>query len=165
MDDRLVPMHAMFRLHTRLFLNAFDEVSDEVARIRPNDDTNSMAFIGLHMHDARHYLAKFLGRPESNPFAQITASATSIDDIEIYPSLAELRTAWLEVTAALNGKFDDLDPESLSRPPTEADFEFPFEDQTLLGGMGFLLHHEAYHIGQLALLRKLHHLPAMSLTT
>ena len=165
MDSRLVPMHAMFRLHTRLFLNGFDEVSDEIARLRPNEDTSSMAFIGLHMHDARHYLAKFLGQPESNPFEQITASAASIDDIEIYPSLAELRTAWLEVTAALNGRFDDLDPETLSQPPSDVDFEFPFEDQTLLGGMGFLLHHEAYHIGQLALLRKIHRLPAMSLTT
>jgi len=165
MDGRLVPMHAMFRLHTRLFLNAFDEVSDEIARLRPNEDSSSMAFLGLHMHDARHFLARFLGRPESNPFEQITASANSIDEIDVYPSLAELRTAWLEVTAALNGRFDELDFDALSQPPTVVDFEFPFEDQTLLGGIGFLLHHEAYHIGQLALLRKFHRLPAMSLTT
>ncbi len=162
MDSRLVPLHAMFRLHTRLFLNCFDEVSDETARLRPNEDTSSMAFIALHMHDARHYLAKFIGVEESNPFEQITATAHSIDEIEIYPSLAEMRTAWLEVTAAMDRGFQELDADSLSQPPPAADFEFPFEDGTLLGGIGFQLHHEAYHIGQLALLRRIHRLPAMS---
>lgn len=163
MDSRMVPMHAMLRLHTRLFLNCFDEVSDETARLRPNEDTSSMAYIGLHMHDARHYLAKFVGLSESNPFEQITASALTIDEIEIYPSLAEMRTAWLEVTAALDSGFESLDSDALSDPPLEVDFPFPFEDTTVLGGIGFLLHHEAYHIGQLALLRRIHRLPAMSL--
>ena len=164
MDSRMVPMHAMLRLHTRLFLNCFDEISDEMARQRPNEDTSSMAYIGLHMHDARHYLARFIGLSESNPFERITATAQTIDEIEIYPSLAELRTAWLEVTAALDGRFETLEADSLSDPPLEVDFAFPFEDTTLLGGIGFLLHHEAYHIGQLALLRRIHRMPAMSLT-
>jgi len=163
MDSRVVPMHAMLRLHTRLFLNCFDEVSDETARLRPNEDTSSMAYIGLHMHDARHYLAKFVGLSESNPFEQITASAQTIDEIEIYPSLAEMRTAWLEVTAALDNRFETLDVESLSQPPPVMEYSFPFEDESLLGSIGFMLHHEAYHIGQLALLRRIHRLPAMSL--
>lgn len=163
MDSRLIPLHAMLRLHTRLFLNCFDEVSDETARLRPNEDTSSMAFVALHMHDARHYLAKFMGMEESNPFEQITATAKTIDEIEIYPSLAEMRTAWLEVTAALDHGFHGLNSDSLSQVPATVDFEFPFEDPTMLGGVAFLLHHEAYHIGQLALLRKFHHLPAMSL--
>lgn len=165
MDSRMVPMHAMLRLHTRLFLNCFDEVSDETARLRPNEDTSSMAYLGLHMHDARHYLARFIGAEQANPFGQITAAAKSIDEIEIYPSLAEMRTAWLEVTAALDSEFREIDADSLSQPPAAVEFEFPFEDKTLLGGIGFLLHHEAYHIGQLALLRRIHRLPAMSLTT
>lgn len=163
MDSRMVPMHAMLRLHTRLFLNCFDEVSDETARLRPNENTSSMAFIALHMHDARHYLAKFVGMEEPNPFEQITASAKTIDEIEIYPSLAEMRTAWLEVTTALDFGFRALEADPLSEPPPKSDFDFPFEDGTLLGGIGFQLHHEAYHIGQLALLRKFHRLPAMSL--
>ncbi len=163
MDSRLVPLHAMLRLHTRLFLNCFDEVSDETARLRPNEDTSSMAFIALHMHDSRHYMAKFLGLEESNPFEPITASAQSIEEIEIYPSLAEMRTAWLEVTAAVDRGFQELDGETISQPPSVTDFEFPIEDKSMLGGLGFLLHHEAYHIGQLALLRRFHRLPAMSL--
>ena len=164
MESLLVPLHAMLRLHTRLFLNCFDEVSDETARLRPNDSTSSMAFIALHMHDARHYLAKFIGMEESNPFEQITASAKSIQEIEIYPSLAEMRTAWLEVTAALDHGFHGLNSDSLSQPPATVDYDFPFEDPSLAGGIGFLLHHEAYHIGQLALLRRIHRLPAMSWT-
>ena len=67
-------------------------------------------------------------------------------------------------TAALESRFETLESDSLSDPPLEVDFVFPFEDTTLLGGIGFLLHHEAYHIGQLALLRRIHRMSAMSLT-
>ncbi|MGB7490782.1 MAG: hypothetical protein WBN62_10660 [Thermoanaerobaculia bacterium] len=51
----------------------------------------------------------------------------------------------------------------MSQPPAAMAYDFPFEDPSMAGGIGFLLHHEAYHIGQLALLRKFHRLPAMSL--
>ena len=164
MDSRLLPLHSMLRLHTRLLLNCLDEVSDETARLRPNEDANSMVFIALHLHDARHYMAKILRLDESNPFEAITAAANSIEAIEIYPSLAEMRTAWLEVTAALDRAFRELDFELIARLPSTVEYEFPFEDQSLLGAVAFLLHHEAYHIGQLAMLRRIHRLPAMSLT-
>ena len=39
---------------------------------------------------------------------------------------------------------------------------FPIADPTLRGALDFLLHHEAYHIGQMAFLRRCFGLPAMS---
>jgi hypothetical protein len=123
-----------------------------------------MVFIALHLHDARHYLARILRLETSNPFEQITAGAESIESIEIYPSLAEMRTAWLEVTAALDRAFRELDFELISGLPSTAEYEIPLEDKSLLGAVAFQLHHEAYHIGQLALLRRIHRLSAMSST-
>jgi hypothetical protein len=39
---------------------------------------------------------------------------------------------------------------------------FPISDKSVVGTIAFLLHHEAYHIGQLALLRRYTGSPAMS---
>lgn len=162
MDARLTPLLATLRLGTRLFLNCFDGIDDKTARARPNERTNSMAFVALHLHDARHYLAKYLGVAEPNPFAPVTAAAQSIEGIEVYPSLAEQRTAWLEITATLERRFEELTADELDRPSPGDAPEFPVDDQTTLGGIAFLLAHEAYHVGQLALLRRLFRLPPMS---
>lgn len=162
MDTRVIPLHANFQLNTRLILNCFDGLTDEVARIRPAGSRNSMVYISLHLHDARHYLAKYVGVVEPDPFAQITAAAAGIEDIEIYPSLAEMRTAWMEISLALEQRFAQLSAKDLDQPSPKDAPSFPLQAHTILGGMAFLLHHEAYHIGQMGYLRTLHGLPAMS---
>ena len=162
MDARVIPLHADFQLNTRLFLNCLDEVTDEIARTRPTADTNHLAFIALHLHNARHFLGKYIGVVEADPFEQITRDAASLEDIDIYPSLAEMRTAWMEISLAIEQRFIHLTGSVIDRPsPAEAP-EFPVHDKTVLGGVAFLLQHEAFHLGQMALLRRLHGLPAMS---
>ena len=39
--------------------------------------------------------------------------------------------------------------------------KFPIDDESVLGGISFLVGHEAYHIGQLSILRKFFGLEAM----
>ena len=162
MDARVIPLHANFQLNTRLMLNCLEDVSDEIARARPGTDSNSLAFIALHLHDARHYLAKYLGVAEPDPFQQITFNAGGIEDIDIYPSLSEMRTAWMEISLALEPQFAQLTADEIDQPSPEDAPDFPVQDHSVLGGMAFLLQHEAYHIGQMAFLRKFHGLPAMS---
>ena len=162
MESRVAPLHTVFQLNTRLFLNCFEDVTDELARTRPTQTTNSMAYIALHLHDARHYLARYLGVDEPDPFAAITAEATGIDSIDVYPSVAELRTAWMEIAMALENQFPRLDAKVLDQPSPEDAPAFPVGDRTVLGGVAFLMQHESYHVGQLAFLRKSLGLPAMS---
>jgi len=162
MDTRVIPLHANFQLNTRLMLNCLDDVTDEMARTRHGPEVNSIAFIALHLHDARHYLAKYLGVVEPDPFQQITEATSGIEDIDIYPSLGEMRTAWMEVSLALEQQFIHLTAKMIDRPSPADAPDFPVEDSSVLGGIAFLLLHEAYHLGQMALLRKLHGLPAMS---
>lgn len=162
MDPRVIPLHATFQLNTRLLLNCLEEVTDEMARTRPGPEANSMAFIALHMHDARHYLARYLDVEEPDPFGQITEGSQGIDDIDIYPSLGEMRTAWMEISLALEQRFIHLTADRIDRPSPADAPDFPVQDTSVLGGVAFLLLHEGFHIGQLALLRKLHGLPAMS---
>lgn len=162
MDSRVAPLHSIFQLNTRLLLNCLEDATDELARSRPGQTSNSMAYVSLHLHDARHYLAKYLGVVEPDPFAAITADAEGIDDIDIYPSLAEFRTAWMEISMALENRFPQLTGAAIDQPSPPDAPDFPVGDNTVLGGLAFLLQHEAYHLGQLAYLRKLLGLPAMS---
>ena len=162
MDARIIPLHANFQLNTRLFLNCLEDVTDEMARSRPGPDSNSLAFIALHLHDSRHYLGRFIGVIEPDPFAQITAESAGIEDIEIYPSLAEMRTAWMEISLALEPRFAYLTADLIDRPSAADAPQFPVQDNSVLGGTAFLLQHEAFHLGQMAFLRKLQGLPAMS---
>lgn len=162
MEPRIIPLHATLKLNTRLLLNCLDRVSDETAQTRPSERTNSIAYIALHMHDARHYLAKYLGTEEPNPFKEITELAQGIDDITVYPSLAEMRTAWMEISLALEQHLAQLTASDVDRPSPPDAPAFPVGDPSILGGLAFLLQHEAFHIGQLALLRKQLGHPAMS---
>jgi len=150
MDAQLVPLKAMLELSTRLFVNSFDAVDDDVARVRPNDSTNNMAFVGVHVLDARAYLARYLGLDYQHPFTGLE-EVNSIESMTDYPSVEDILASWREVSGLLDERMQTLSSEELSK---ESPQKFPVEDSSLFGGFAFLLLHESFHIGQLALLRK-----------
>ena len=61
MDPRLIGIATIFRLNDRLFHNCLDALDDNAACVRPNDQTNSIAFVALHLVESRHFAAKVLG--------------------------------------------------------------------------------------------------------
>jgi len=90
----------MLKLSTRLFVNSFDGVDDDVARVRPTDSTNNMAFVGLHVLDARAYLARYLGLDYQHPFTGLE-DVNSIEDLTDYPSVEDILASWREVSGLL----------------------------------------------------------------
>jgi uncharacterized damage-inducible protein DinB len=151
MHPTLVPIASALRLHTRLFHNFLEGVDDEAARRRPSGRTNSMAFIALHLVDARHLGARTMGAEARNPFASLLQDAREIDNVVAIPPLTEIRDAWDQVSAALEARLHVLTPEELAAPPPQP---FPADDPTLAGALAFLVTHDAYHVGQMALPRK-----------
>jgi len=148
----------MLRLSARLFINSFEGVDDETAGVRPSSSTNNMAFIALHVLDARAYLARYLGLEYQHPFTGLEA-VNSIEDMTDYPSVEDLLASWKEVSGLLDERMQTLSSEQLSK---ESPQEFPVDDGSVMGGLAFLLLHESFHIGQLALLRKYLGLSSMS---
>ncbi len=159
MHDRLVPLYEIFKLNSRLFLNCLDGWKEDQARWRPSPDANSAAFIALHLVDSRHYIAKVVGMTMENPFPFL-ADAQTIDDVKTWPKLDEVRDAWKAVTGNLRERFKTLTVEDLAGKSEWE--EMPVDDKTKLGMLLFMMQHESYHIGQLAILRKQAGLPAMS---
>ncbi|UCF40191.1 MAG: DinB family protein [Gemmatimonadota bacterium] len=162
MTEALHSHVAILRLNTQLFLNCLEGVIEADGMGRVTHNTNSLAFIAVHLVDARHFLAQELGLELAHPFAETLADVQSIDDTERLPSLVELRTAWEGVSAPLTERLAAAGDQLLDASPSQA---YPVDDPSMLGGIAFLLQHEAFHIGQMALLRKQLGYPSMSYPT
>jgi uncharacterized damage-inducible protein DinB len=93
-----------------------------------------------------------------SPFAAQLGNARGIDDVSELPTLAEIRTEWERSASVLADRLDSLTETDLHE---EAKARFPIGDATVLGLIAFMVQHESYHIGQLALLRKHYGFPAM----
>lgn len=158
MHPALKPLASLYRLNHRLVLNCLDGMDDATAQRRLTDDTSHAAFLMVHLTGARHFLLRLLGEEIEDPFPEL-AAARSIEDIEHFPEVEELRSAWQQMNERLEQTFEGLDEARLTQRSPQ---EFPVDDASLLGGIAFLAQHESYHLGQVAMLRKAHGLGAMS---
>lgn len=159
MDPSLVPLAALLRLNTGLFLNAIADLDEVAATARPNAHTNNVGFIGGHLVETRAWASRYLGLAEISPFGGVLEHAAALEDIPVLPSLAAIQAAWLDLSPRLEARLDILTVGDLMGRSSQ---RFPGVPETMLGGIAFLLQHESYHIGQLAYLRKFLGLPAMS---
>ena len=162
MHPAVSPLAAILRLNTDLLLNCVAGLEPGAAERRVTVSTNSIAFLVAHLVDSRHYLATTLGAPLANPLTSVLAGARSLDDIASLPPLSELIAAWETVSAHLAVVIERLDTAALAAPTKQA---FPGADGTRLGTLAFLVQHDSYHLGQLALLRRQLGYPAMTYAT
>ena len=148
------PLHSVtlqFQAGTGQFREAVRDLSPEEALTRINGVTNHAAYISLHLIDARCFVVRLLGGECSHGFEAMTEGARTVEDIPEYPTMEEIGAAWDRVSEVLLTHLRDADPETLGGAPP---FRFPVDDETVLGAVTFLAHHEGYHLGQLGLIRK-----------
>ncbi len=158
MDLRLEGLLQFLDLNTKLFCNCLDGISDEVAQRQPNQETNSVAFLACHIIDARDYLAQLVGVPRTTQLRDSIQSYAAVVAYQHEPPLSEILDAWSTVTQKLRDQLQTLEPATLDAAASES---FPIDDKSLFGALVFLLHHESYHIGQVALVRKYHGVGSM----
>ena len=162
MDARLTPLFATLRLQTQLYLNCLEGVGAEQAVRRPASHLNHISFVALHLLDSRHVLAELLREVTRNPYRALLEDARGIDDVRWFPTLDQLRTEWASVSQVVTVRFGRISAAELDRA-RPADFPVVRIGQDrVLDAIAFLLHHEGYHVGQMALIRRMIGLPAMS---
>ena len=127
MEPQVAPLAAILDLNTDLLMNCLDGLSDEEAWQCLAGGGNSIAFLAAHLTDTRHYLAKRLDVPRVNPLARYLANASSIEEIREWPTLEEIRQAWLTISAHLQQVLAGLTAEEAGRPDPH---RFPIEDGT-----------------------------------
>jgi hypothetical protein len=159
MHPSVIPLLEILHLNTVLFGHCLEGVDDALARKKVDAKVNSMLFIAVHLLDARFYMAESLGLAVSDPLKdRFEEFQNETDLLRTPPHLAQVFGAWSVVALQLERRFGELAERELK---LELPGKFPVDDPTLLGGMVFLAQHESYHIGQLAILRRLHGLEAM----
>lgn len=158
MTTDIRPFARLFALNTDLLLNATDGVSDEEA-VRRMSHTNSIAFLVAHLTDMRHYLATLAGTPLENPLTALLEHAKSENDVAAWPPLATLRGWWTAAGGHLATVLPSLGDERLA---ARLERPLPGGDPSLFGGIAFAVQHESYHLGQVALLRRMLGHSAMS---
>jgi len=159
MESTTAPLLNTLNLNTRLFANCMADVDDTTAKTRPSANTNNMVFLVCHLVDARHHLARMLGIDVECPCLESLANIGSIEEVREFPALADLALAWEDVSDLLRERLEAASQEELALPSPH---QFPVSDPTLGGAVLFLLQHESFHLGQLALLRKYLGFPPMS---
>lgn len=150
MNASLKPLLSIYLVNSRLLSNSFKDVSEVLSLKRPNKKTNSMMFLLLHTMDARYYMLKELGVDIKNPFAKYVDWANTIEDIKDYPSLKKVLVEWENLESIL---IDTLYRVSAKKLKTKTKAEFP-GGTDILNMIAFLAEHEAYHVGQLAFIKK-----------
>ncbi len=151
MDPRLQPVKIVLEANTALLRKALDGIDAETWVRRPNDRTNHLAYIACHALDARFYLMRMIGHERTNPWQTLFDSATHITTMKEYPPVYELAAEWDELHEATLDALNELSAEELD---AKSETRFPTSDDSILAGITFLAFHEAYHVGQLGLVRK-----------
>ena len=159
MEPQVQPLAALYNLNTDLLLNCLDGLADAEAQRRLEAGGNSITFLAEHLTDTRHYLVTKLGQPLPNPVARYLADVRSIEEITEWPTLDEVRSAWLAVSDHLQAVLAGLSAASLAEPNVH---RFPLEDTSRLGLVAFLAQHDSYHLGQIAFIRRQLGKPPMS---
>jgi len=150
-DSRMQPVMGILELNAALFRKALEGVDQASSERRPNDHTNSLAFIACHALDARFYLMKLAGHERTNPWQALFDAATDISTMKEFPPLYEVLAEWDELHEATLEVLAEMTPAEFD---AESDARFPTDDRSILGGIAFLAFHEAYHVGQMGLVRK-----------
>jgi uncharacterized damage-inducible protein DinB len=161
MHPSITPLAAILRLNTELLLNCLEGVTEIEAHTQPAGTGNHLAFLVAHLIDTRHFLASTLEAPLENPLAGVLAGARSMADVAELPPLPALQAAWETISAHLAVTIERLDTAALAKTSRP----LPGSDGTTLGNLSFLVQHDTYHLGQVALLRRQRGHPAMSYAT
>lgn len=158
MNTIIKPLISIYSVNSTLFINSFKNVKESDANKRINHSTNSMIFLALHTLDARYYLLKSLGVKIKNPFAKWIDWANNIEDIKKYPKLKAVLNDWEKLDKKFIKKLSSVTAKELNK---KFDVDFPGNGKPVINMISFLAEHEAYHVGQLAFLRKYLGYPAV----
>jgi uncharacterized damage-inducible protein DinB len=158
-----------YQLLTEWYLLALDGISDQDGSRTLNDHTNSLEWLAGHLIVGRYRNLARLGSTIAPPksldkFINQAApppNALAFDSKIKYPSLSDCREEWKVYSLAFREALNKADEKMLK---TEISFKVPIGGSTVEDALLFIVEHEAYHIGQMSLIRKSLGYTAMQLT-
>ncbi|MEX2347833.1 MAG: DinB family protein [Balneolaceae bacterium] len=144
-----------FDLHQRLYNNVLDGFTDAEANRRPYNDKNinHVKYLAGHLLNSQYALPMIAGLKTEVKWNELFAAmgqSVAKDDFP-YPAIEKIKEEWNALYEPTRNGLMDLSKEDLSLP-----LPAPFNEVADSKGdfWAFINHHQAYHIGQISILRK-----------
>ena len=143
-----------YRMHSQLFHNAMQGISEEDALKRIDNKTNHLIWMVGNLVNCRFWVGNLLGIEEKDPFEDLFKEGRALDENLKYPSLEELMKNFAEISPKTYHKLLEASDGDLEKK-FEFSMEIPFIKPTVLNMIGMCIGREDYLLGQIGLMRKL----------
>lgn len=139
-----------FDLHTRLFNNVLEGISDPDTNSRANEHVNHVKWLAGHLTSTRFSFKRLAELEENDPYGDLFGHGKAIDPDADYPSIDDIQENWNLISGKISDALGNLSAEALEANAPKV----PIGEGKMGDFLDFLMHHEAYHIGQMGILRK-----------
>jgi len=140
-----------FNLQTRLFNNVLEGISEDESNQRASETVNHIKWVAGHVLTTRLSFHQLVGFEEDQSLTELFGHGHGLDESKTYPSIEFILEKWNKISTDFGDKIGQLPAAVLD---SEAPSKTPINDMTMRGMLSFISFHEAYHIGQLGILRK-----------
>lgn len=148
MTPYLQGLASIYAASDRLFVRALDGADREVLLRRPGGAGNPMLWIAGHATRVRSQFMARLERPYPLSWGELFNRGASSDDTSKWPEVNEILDAWTAIATSLQTRLAEFSEDDLLTTTEAASL-----DGTLLGAVSLIAFHDAYHVGQLGMLR------------
>jgi len=149
------PLLTQYDMHHRLFMNALADFIDAETNMRLDGYplVNHVKYLAGHLLNSQYGLATLAGlNPEVkwNDLFAVGGQSEARDDYP-YPHIEEIKNEWNAIHSGTRAGLAGLTETELSEKPPA-----PFDQvaESVIELWAFINHHQAYHIGQISLLRR-----------
>jgi hypothetical protein len=145
MDPSMQTCLNTLRLGDEFLIHKIATLDADAARRRVAGEVNPIVWLAGHLLMSRNYLLGLFG--EEKEFAFASQLEKPYDPSARYPSLSELKDAWVSVSDDLFARMEKADGDHFT---AAIDWNLPNGDRTVRGAVLFYTYHEAWHLGQIA---------------
>jgi uncharacterized damage-inducible protein DinB len=145
------PLAVIFAVNDGLITRALEGLSEDELWTRTSERTNPMFWLYGHIVHTRGALLRALGDDFRTGWGDKFQRGAVLLPRDAYPNQAEIGQLRGESSARIQARLAALTDEQLNAPPTAT---LPAV-KNMADQIAFLAFHEAYHVGQLGLLRKM----------
>ena len=143
-----------YRMHTQMFNNMLEGITEAEAQKRIADKTNHVTWMVGNLVNSRYWLANILGIVEKDPNEELFKDARALQMEVQYPALEELKKEWHKISPLLYHKLLTTEEAALDEAfPFGMNVSFVAENKLNMVGMS--IDRESYLFGQLGLMRKI----------
>ncbi|TJZ51801.1 DinB family protein [Sphingobacterium olei] len=163
-SSKLAVIIPAYRMHTQSFLNVLEGLSEADAMKRIDGRTNHITWMAGNFVNVRYGIAHVLGLPEEDPYHDLFYMGKTLDEHFSYPSLDKLKESFHTISPKVYQSLLEVQEEQLAEI-FRINMNIPFVREDKLNFIGMCIGRQDYLCGQMALMRRLLHYPAMKYDT